>query len=98
MAQILAVTDAKTLQTLALGVSGASLVLAIIMLMAIKSIVGKIISLAIFLALSVAGYTQRAAVTDCVDKVQAQASSASINTKCTFFGQNINISVDNPTK
>ena len=98
MAQILAVTDAKTLQTLALGVSGASLVLAIIMLMAIKSIVGKIISLAIFLALSVAGYTQRAAVTDCVDKVQAQAASASINTKCTFFGQNINISVDNPTK
>jgi hypothetical protein len=98
MAQILATTDAKTLQTLALGVSGASLVVAVVLLMAIKSIVGKIISVAIFLAISVAGYTQRASITDCADKVKAQASSASINTTCTFFGQNLTIKVKNPTK
>ncbi len=98
MTQILAATDAKTLQTLALGVSGASLVIAIVLLMAIKSIVGKIISLAIFLAISVAGYTQRAGIADCADKVKAQASAASINTACTFFGQNLTIKVKNPTK
>jgi len=98
MAQILATTDAKTLQTLALGVSGASLVVAVVLLMAIKSIVGKIISVAIFLAISVAGYTQRASITDCADKVKAQASSASINATCTFFGQNLTIKVKNPTK
>lgn len=98
MTQIFAITDVKTLQTVALGLSGASLVLAVIMMMVIKNIVGKIISLVFLLAIAAGGYTQRASITDCADKVKAQATSASINTKCTFFGQDVNIKVDNPTK
>lgn len=98
MAHFLAITDAKTLQTLALGLSGASLVLAIVMMILIKNIVGKIISLVILLAIAAGGYTQRASITDCADKVQAQATAGSINTTCTFFGRDIDIKVDNPTK
>lgn len=99
MAEIFAITDVKTLQTIALGLSGASLVLALIMMMVIKNIVGKIISLVFFLAIAAGGYTQRASITDCAEKVKAQAtSSATINTTCTFFGQDVNIKVDNPTK
>lgn len=98
MVHLLAITDVKTLQTLALGLSGASLVLAVVMMIVIKNIVGKIISLVFLLAIAAGGYTQRAAITDCADKVQAQASSASINTTCTFFGRDVNIKVDNPTK
>ena len=98
MSQILSVIDAKTLQTVALGLSGASVLLAIVMMLVIKNIVGRIISLVFFLAIAAGGYTQRAAITDCADKVKAQATSSTINTTCTFFGQNVNIKVKNPTK
>ncbi len=94
MTQILAIVDAKSLQTVALGLSGASLLLALIMMVVIKNIVGKIISLVFLLAIAAAGYTQRASITDCVDKVQAQATSGSINTSCSFFGRSIDIKVD----
>lgn len=98
MTQILAITDAKTLQSLALGVSGGSLLLAVVLMLVIKNIVGKIISLALMLAIAAGGYTQRANITDCADKVKAQATADSIATTCTFFGQNVKINVDNPAK
>jgi hypothetical protein len=98
MSEIFAIADAKTLQTLALGLSGASLVLAVVMMLVIKNIVGKIISLVLFLAIAAGGYTQRASITDCADKVKAQATESAINTTCTFFGQDIKIKVTNPAK
>lgn len=99
MAQILGTMDANTLQNVAMGLSGASLLVALVLLAVVKSIVGKIVSLVIFISIAAGGYTQRAAITDCVDKVKSQATSgASVDTKCTFFGQEVTVKVPLPAK
>lgn len=99
MSTIFAATDADTLKNLALGLSGASLLVAIILMKVISSIVGKVISTAVFVALALAGYSQRAEISDCADKVKAQATaSASIDTTCTFFGQDVTVKVPLPAK
>ncbi|MGA0117703.1 MAG: hypothetical protein ACO3JF_04850 [Ilumatobacteraceae bacterium] len=99
MSTIFAATDADTLKNLALGLSGASLLVAVILMKVISSIVGKVISSAVFVALALAGYSQRAEISDCADKVKSQATtSASIDTTCTFFGQDITVKVPLPTK
>ncbi len=99
MSTIFAATDADTLKNLALGLSGASLLVAVILMKIISSIVGKVISTAVFVALALAGYSQRAEISDCADKVKAQATaSASIDTTCTFFGQDVTVKVPLPAK
>lgn len=99
MSTIFAATDAETLKNLALGLSGGSVVIAIIMMKVISSVVGKVISSAIFVAIALAGYSQRAEITECVDKVTAQAStSATVDTTCTFFGQDVTVKVPLPSK
>jgi hypothetical protein len=99
MSTIFAATDAETLQNIALGLSGVSILVAVIMMKVISSIVGKVISAAIFVAIALGGYSQRAQITDCVDKVQAQATSmASVDTTCTFFGQDVTVKVPLPSK
>ncbi len=99
MSTIFAATDADTLKNIALGLSGASLLVAIILMKVISSIVGKVISAAVFVALALAGYSQRAEISDCDDKVKAQAtSSATIDTTCTFFGQDVTVKVPLPAK
>lgn len=96
---IFAATDPDTLKNLALGVSGASLLVAIILMKVISSVVGKVVSTAVFVGIAFAGYSQRAEISDCVDKVKAQATaSASVDTTCTFFGQDINVKVPLPSK
>ena len=99
MAQILGTMDANTLKNVAMGLSGASLLVAILLLAVVKSIVGKIISLVIFISIAAGGYTQRASITDCVDRVKAQATAGtSVDTKCTFFGQEVTVKVPLPAK
>lgn len=99
MTMIFAATDPDTLKNLALGVSGASLLVAIILMKVISSVVGKVVSTAVFVGIAFAGYSQRAEISDCVDKVKAQATaSASVDTTCTFFGQDINVKVPLPSK
>lgn len=98
MSQILSSINADTIKIVALGLSGTSIVIGLVLLMVIKSIVGKIISVAIFMAISVGGFTQRAAITDCVDKIQAQEITTSMETSCTFFGQEITLKVPGLTK
>ena len=99
MSMIFAATDPDTLKNLALGVSGGSLLLAIVLMKVISSVVGKIVSSAIFVAIALAGYSQRAEIADCVDKVKAQAtSSAAVDTTCTFFGQDVTLKVPLPSK
>lgn len=91
--------DANTLQNIAMGLSGASLLVAIALLAVVKSIVGKVVSLVIFISIAAGGYTQRASISDCADKVKAQAtSSGSVDTKCTFFGQEVTVKVPLPAK
>lgn len=99
MTMIFAATDPDTLKNLALGVSGASLLVAIVLMKVISSVVGKVVSTAVFVGIAFAGYSQRAEISDCVDKVKAQATaSASVDTTCTFFGQDINVKVPLPSK
>lgn len=91
--------DANTLQNIAMGLSGASLLVALVLLAVVKSILGKVVSLVIFISIAAAGYTQRASITDCVDKVKAQATSGtSVDTQCTFFGQDVTVKVPLPAK
>ena len=91
--------NVDTVKNAALGLSGASLVVGLILMKVVSSIVGKIVSLVIFLAIALAGYSQRAAVIDCANAVKDQASAtASVDTKCTFFGQDITVRVPQPSK
>jgi uncharacterized PurR-regulated membrane protein YhhQ (DUF165 family) len=99
MSMIFAATDPETLKNLALGGSVVSIVIALVLMKVVSSIVGKVISTAVFVAIALAGYSQRAEITDCVDKVKAQATtSASVDTTCTFFGQDVTIKVPLPAK
>lgn len=99
MSMIFAAMNPDTLKNLALGVSGGAVLIAIILMKVVSSVVGKIVSTAVFVGIAFAGYSQRAQITDCVDKVKTQAStSASVDTTCTFFGQDINVKVPLPSK
>lgn len=99
MSVIWSTITVDTVKNLALGLSGASLIIGLVMMKVVSSIVGKIVSLVFFLAIALAGYSQRAAVIDCANAVKDQATAtASIDTKCTFFGQEITVKVPQPSK
>jgi hypothetical protein len=99
MNSLWASTDVETLKNLALGLSGASIVVGLILMKVVSSIIGKIISLVIFVAIALAGYSQRAQVIDCANSVKAQATAtASVNTTCTFFGQEVKVKVPQPSQ
>lgn len=82
-----------------MGLSGASIIIGLVLMKVVSSIVGKIISLIVFIAIALAGYSQRAQVIDCANSVKAQATaSAAVDTTCTFFGQEIKVSVPQPSQ
>lgn len=91
--------DIETLKNIAIGLSGVSLVIGLILLKVISSIVGKIVSLVVFVAIALAGYSQRAQLIDCANSVKAQAgATSSVNATCTFFGQDITVKVPQAIK
>ena len=99
MNSLWASTDIQTLKNLAMGLSGASIIIGLVLMKVVSSIVGKIISLIVFIAIALAGYSQRAQVIDCANSVKAQATAtAAIDTTCTFFGQDIKVSVPQPSQ
>ncbi|MEI6198984.1 MAG: hypothetical protein WCP83_03505 [Actinomycetota bacterium] len=99
MNSLWASTDIQTLKNIALGLSGASIIVGLILMKVVSSIVGKVVSLVIFVAIALAGYSQRAQIIDCANSVKSQATAtASVNTTCTFFGQDITVKVPQPTK
>jgi len=99
MNSLWASTDIQTLKNIALGLSGASIIVGLILMKVVSSIVGKVVSLVIFVAIALAGYSQRAQIIDCAHSVKSQATAtASVNTTCTFFGQDITVKVPQPTK
>ena len=99
MTSVFAATDVETLKNLALGMSGTSILLALIAMKVVSSFSGKMVSLMMFLALALAGYSQRASIIDCANKVQSQASAtSSVDTTCTFFGRDVKIKVTQPSK
>ena len=99
MNSLWASTDIETLKNLALGLSGASIVIGLIPMKVVSSIIGKIVSLVIFVAIAFAGYSQRAQVIDCANSVKAQATAtAAVDTTWTFFGQDIKVKVPQPSQ
>ena len=98
MNSLWASTDIQTLKNLALGLSAASIVVGLILMKVVSSIIGKVISLVIFVAIALAGYSQRVQVIDCANAVKAKATAtASVETTCTFFGQDIKVTVPQPS-
>lgn len=102
MSAFVAAITENTLKTMALGISGGSLVVALILLKVVRSIVGKIVSAVILVGIAVAGYTQRQSLSDCADKVRtgvgssAASGQTSVKATCTFFGREFTIDVDIP--
>jgi hypothetical protein len=99
MSTIIAATDADTLKNAAMGLSAASLLVAVVLLKVISGIVGRIVSTVILVAIALVGYSQRAEITDCVNKVKAETNlETATDISCTFFGQDITVKVPQLTK
>lgn len=94
MSLLIAAMDPETLKNLALGLSGGSVVLAIIALKLISSVVGKAISTVLFVAIALGGYSQREEISACIDTVRdTGATTAPSEITCQFFGQDISVTV-----
>ena len=99
MNSIWASTDIETIKNIALGLSGASIVIGLILMKVVSSIVGKVVSLVFFVAIALAGYSQRAQVIDCANAVKAQATATAPKPPtCTFFGQDVTVKVPQPSR
>jgi hypothetical protein len=86
--------DVELVKNIALGVGIGSIVFGLILVFIVRSIVGKVISGVVLLAISIAVFSQRAAITDCANKVQEQAASGQISTvQCRFFGQDVKVDI-----
>jgi hypothetical protein len=97
MSSTIAAMDPETLKNLALGLSGGSLVLALIALKVISSVVGKAISTVVLLAVALAGYSQREEIAACIDTVRnSGATTVPTEISCQFFGQDISVNVPVP--
>lgn len=93
----IAAVDVELIKNVALGVSGGSLVIGLILMKVISSIVGKIISSVLMVAIALGGWSQRTSIIDCADKVTAQATAGTtVDATCTFFGQDITVKVPLP--
>jgi ABC-type nickel/cobalt efflux system permease component RcnA len=89
MHMISATLDLDTAKNLASGVSIGSAVLAVLMLIIVKNMVMRVVTMVLFLALGFMSYSQRANITDCAKKVQATAGQSAVS--CTFFGQDVEV-------
>ncbi len=99
MSTIIAATDADTLKNAAMGLSVVSLVVAVVLMKVISGMVGRLISTVILVAIALVGYSQRAEISDCVDKVKAEANlEMATSISCTFFGQDVTVKVPQLSK
>ena len=99
MTSLFAAIDAETLKNVALGLSAGSIIIGLILMKVISSVVGKLISMAVFAALALGVFSQRAEIVSCVDAVKSQATTlTTVEATCTFFGQDVNVKVPLPNK
>jgi len=97
MQNLVAAIDSGLMENAALGVSVGAVLVGLVLLKIISSIVGKVVSSAAMVALALAGWSQRAEISDCAQAVKEQAKpGATIEAQCTFFGQDIDIKVPIP--
>lgn len=83
--------DSDNAKNLGLGAIAFSLVGVLIVLKFVKSVVSKILLLAVFAVVAYFSFMQRDALAICVAKFEAVAPSEITKTSCTFFGQEISL-------
>ncbi len=83
--------DSENAKNLGLGSMAFSVVGLLMVLKFVKSIVSKILLLAIFGVLGYLSFTQRDALSICIAKFEAVTPSGLSTTSCTFFGQEISL-------
>jgi protein-S-isoprenylcysteine O-methyltransferase Ste14 len=86
----LTVTDARNIATAVI----AALVLTMAtMAWLIKSLAMKLVTIAVLAGLALAVWSQRMALQDCADRIEARAAQDALGeeTTCTFFGQEVTV-------
>ena len=94
----IAAIDPSLLENSALGVTVGSVVVALVLLKIVSSVVGKMVSTVVMVALALGGWSQRAEISDCVDAARESITAgAPDNVKCTFFGRDVTLKVPIPS-
>ena len=83
--------DSESAKNLGLGAIALSVVGLLLVLKFVKSLVSKLLFLAIFGVLGYLSFNQRDALAICIAKFEAVAPSDLSTTSCTFFGQKISL-------
>lgn len=87
--------NAETAKNIGLGSMGGSVLGWLIVLKFVKSVITKILLLALFTGVAFLSFTQRDALSICAAKFEVRDSSIQ-DTSCTFFGQDISLSKIKP--
>jgi hypothetical protein len=91
--------DLDLTKNLAIGVAAAAGLGALAVLLFVKSIVTKILTAVVLLAVGLAVWLQRDSLIDCAEKVRAgivdQQTGVPEKVTCRFFGQDVSIDVPN---
>lgn len=83
--------DSDTAKNLGLGTVAFSIIGLLLVLKFVKSLVSKILLLAVFGILAYFSITQRDALSICIAKLESVAPSELSTTSCSFFGQDISL-------
>ncbi len=83
--------DSESAKNLGLGTIAFSVIGLLLVLKFVKSLVSKILLLAIFGVLAYFSFTQRDALSICLAKLESVAPSELSSTSCRFFGQDISL-------
>jgi hypothetical protein len=109
MSTIIAAVDADTLDTYknaAMGLSVVSLLVAIVLLKVISGMIGRLVSTVLLVAVALVGYSQRAEITDCIEKVKSATSEVQSSPSpqatempaCKFFGKEFRVDIPQVSK
>ena len=95
MSAIGALTALDLDQARALGTAApiGLLVIAAIVVLAVRAVVKKIVLGLLLTAIALAAWTQRTALDDCVERVREAVGSSDTSAECGFFGQQIDVPV-----
>ncbi|NBO53014.1 MAG: hypothetical protein EBU84_00145 [Actinobacteria bacterium] len=83
--------DSDTAKNLGLGTVAFSIIGLLLVLKFVKSLVSKMLLLAVFGVLAYFSITQREALSICIAKLESVAPSELSTTSCSFFGQDISL-------
>ena len=84
--------DIQAAKNLGIAIIGGFIVLSFVSAVVIKNVVAKLLTMLVMVGLALGVWTQRTALQDCSDRVQAQVSSGSTaDTTCRFFGTDVDV-------